>query len=69
VKVFEAKVTDGQGPAGEILAADGGLRIAAGGGRGAVEVLEVQPAGKARMTTGDWLRGARLTPGGGRRFV
>ncbi|HEV8616180.1 MAG TPA: methionyl-tRNA formyltransferase, partial [Methylomirabilota bacterium] len=37
------------------------------GGGGAVEVFEVQPAGKARMTTDDWLRGARLEPG--RRFT
>lgn len=67
VKLFEARVTEGQGTAGEILTADRGLRIAAGGGRGAVEVLEVQLAGKARMPAGDWLRGARLAPG--RRFT
>jgi methionyl-tRNA formyltransferase len=66
VKLFEARVTEGQGTAGEVLTADSGLRIATGGG-GAVEVQEVQPAGKARMSAGDWLRGARLAPG--RRFV
>jgi len=32
-----------------------------------VDVFEVQPAGKARMTADDWLRGARLPPG--RRFT
>jgi methionyl-tRNA formyltransferase len=68
VKLFEARAVEGRGAAGEIVAADGGLRIATGGG-GAVEVQEVQPAGKARMSAGDWLRGARLTPGGGKRFT
>jgi len=66
VKLFEARVTEGRGTAGEVLTADGGLRIATGGG-GAVEVQEVQPAGKARMAAGDWLRGARLAAG--RRFT
>ncbi len=68
VKLFEARAVEGRGAAGEILAVDGGLRIATGGG-GAVELQEVQPAGKARMSAGDWLRGARLTPGGGKRFT
>jgi methionyl-tRNA formyltransferase len=66
VKMFSARVADGRGQAGEVLAADGRLLIAAGGG-GAVEVFEAQPAGKARMTADDWLRGARLPPG--RRFT
>jgi len=68
VKLFEARVTEGQGTAGEILAADGGLRVATGGG-GAVEMQEIQPAGKARMSADAWLRGAKLSPGGGHRFV
>ena len=66
VKLYSARVADGRGPPGELLAADGRLLIAAGGGS-AVEVFEVQPAGKARMTADDWLRGARLPPG--RRFT
>jgi methionyl-tRNA formyltransferase len=66
LKLFGAHVADGRGPAGELLAADGRLLIAAGGG-GAVEVGEVQPAGKERMPAGEWLRGARL--GAGRRVV
>ena len=66
VKLFEARVTEGRGTAGELLSADGGLLIGTGGG-GGVEVQEVQPAGKARMSAGDWLRGAKLPPG--RRFV
>ena len=64
VKLYSARGSEGRGSSGELLAADGRLLIAAGSG--AVEVEEVQPAGKARMTAGDWLRGARLSPG--RRF-
>lgn len=61
VKLFSARVADGRGSPGALLAADGRLLIAAG--TGAVEVFEVQPAGKARMTADDWLRGARVAPG------
>ena len=32
-------------------------------GSGRVEIFEVQPAGKERMPTSDWLRGARLKAG------
>ena len=70
LKLYSARVAVGQGAPGELLTADGRLLIAAGiGGGGAVEVFEVQPAGKARMPIDDWLRGARLTPGGGKRFT
>ena len=62
LKLFGARVADGPGQAGEALTADGRLLIAAGSG-GAVEVEEVQPAGKARMGADDWLRGARFAPG------
>jgi len=65
LKLFSARPGDGRGAPGELLAADGRLLIAAG--TGAVEVFEVQPAGKARMPADDWLRGARLAPG--RRFA
>ncbi|MGH7530405.1 MAG: methionyl-tRNA formyltransferase [Gemmatimonadales bacterium] len=53
---------DRAGAPGEIIAADGSLLIGTGGG-GALEIFEVQPAGKARMAADDWLRGARLAPG------
>jgi len=65
LKLYGARVSDGQGEAGEVLTAAGRLLIAAGSG--AVEVLEVQPTGKGRMTANEWLRGARLPPG--RRFT
>jgi methionyl-tRNA formyltransferase len=65
LKLYSARAADGHGAAGELLATDGRLLIAAGSG--AVEVFELQPAGKARMAADDWLRGARLAPG--RRFT
>jgi methionyl-tRNA formyltransferase len=67
LKLYSARVAAGQGAPGELLTADGRLLVASGSG--AVEVFEVQPAGKARMPIDDWLRGARLTPGSGKRFT
>ena len=61
VKLFDARAVEGEGTPGAVLHADRRLLIAAG--REAVEVLELQPAGKGRMTVDDWLRGARLAPG------
>lgn len=71
VKLFSPRVMappfPGTGAPGELLSAEGSLVIAAGpfkdAGGGAVEFFEVQPAGKARMSADDWLRGARLAPG------
>ena len=55
VKFFGARVAEGRGAPGQVLAADGRLVIAAGGG--AVAVEEVQPAGKSPMTAAEWIRG------------
>src|SRR6266566_7680166 len=71
LKLFNPKVNEppfpGTGAPGEVLVADGSLVIATGPftdtAGGTVEIFEVQPAGKARMTTDDWLRGARLKAG------
>jgi len=71
LKLFNPKVNEppfpGTGAPGEVLSADGSLVIAAGPFKdtagGTVEIFEVQPAGKARMTTDDWLHGARLKAG------
>ena len=70
IKLFTPKVTEarfpGTGEPGEVLSADDSLVIATGpskDGRSSVEVFEVQPAGKERMPTKDWLRGARLNAG------
>ncbi|HYT83761.1 MAG TPA: methionyl-tRNA formyltransferase [Gemmatimonadales bacterium] len=61
LKLFDARVADVRGTAGELLTADGRLLIAAGSG--AVEIEEVQPAGKERMPAGEWLHGARVAAG------
>jgi methionyl-tRNA formyltransferase len=71
LKLFNPKVIEppfpGTGAPGEVLSADGSLVIATGPFKdtasGTVEIFEVQPAGKARMTTDDWLHGARLKAG------
>jgi methionyl-tRNA formyltransferase len=71
IKLFNPKVNEtpfpGTGAPGQILSADGTLVIATGpfkdSAGGTVEIFEVQPAGKARMTTDDWLRGARIKAG------
>ncbi|OLC07701.1 MAG: methionyl-tRNA formyltransferase [Gemmatimonadetes bacterium 13_1_40CM_66_11] len=73
IKLFNPKVneptppTPGTHAPGEVLSADGSLVIATGPFKdtagGTVEIFEVQPAGKARMTTDDWLHGARIKAG------
>jgi methionyl-tRNA formyltransferase len=67
VKLFGAAITQGSGPEGTILAVGRSLTVA--GGVGAMEVQEVQPAGRRRMSAAAWARGR---PGGreveGRRF-
>ena len=64
VKLFRAVVKEGRGDPGTVLAADSRLLIATG--QGAVEVEEVQPAGKERMSAADWIRGRGAAVG--RRF-
>jgi methionyl-tRNA formyltransferase len=61
VKLFGGFPVDGQGEPGEVVRADERLAIACG--MGAVEVEEVQPAGKARMPAGDWVRGRGVAAG------
>ena len=69
VKLFGATALNhGGGSApGEVLVADAHLVIATGGKgqgvKGAVDVEEVQPAGKRRMDAGDWTRGKKVGPG------
>ena len=52
--------SDAEGPAGTVLPGDG-LRVACGSG--AVDLLEVQAAGKGPMPAEDWRRGARVAAG------
>jgi methionyl-tRNA formyltransferase len=62
VTVWRAHALAGGGvdPGAVTVDAPRSLRIAAGDG--AVEVLELQPAGKRRMTAGEYLRGLRAPP-------
>ena len=55
-KIWAARARAEDAPAG--LAAEGG-RLVAGCGRGSLEILELQPPGRARMDTGAFLRGWR----------
>ncbi len=67
VKLYRAHVVEdgGAGGAGgapgEIRTTDEGLRIATG--QGVVQVEEVQPAGKPRMSAADWMRGRGVRDG------
>lgn len=58
VKLLRSRLAEGHGRPGEVLE---GLTVACG--RGAVEITELQPEGKPRMTAEAYLRGARLAPG------
>lgn len=61
VKLFGATVVEGEGRPGEVLEGAARLRIAAG--HGVVEISEVQPAGRARMSAEAWRRGRGARPG------
>jgi len=61
VKLFGAAATDRAGEPGRVLAA--GDRLVVGTGRGALEVREVQPAGRIRLTVGDWVHGRGIAAG------
>ena len=58
---FRAKPIEGDGLPGEVLAVSPRLRVATG--RGAVEISEVQPAGKSRMEAEAWGRGRGVRTG------
>ena len=59
IKVLRSKVASGQGAPGALL--DDALTIACG--QGALQILDVQRAGKAPMKADEFLRGARLSKG------
>ena len=59
VKVHMAKPEDGNGDAGEVL--DDRLLIACG--EGALRIIELQPAGKPKMSAEDFLRGTSVPKG------
>lgn len=54
IKLHKTRLADGSGRAGEIISLEP-LTVACGSG--AVEILELQPEGKKKMTAADFLRG------------
>jgi methionyl-tRNA formyltransferase len=59
VKVLRTRLAEGRGPAGALL--DDALTVACG--QGALQLVDVQRAGKAPMKADEFLRGARLAKG------
>lgn len=59
--VDRVEVVEGTGSPGEVL--DAGKRLVVACGEGSVELQQVQPAGKRRMTAEEFLRGASLEAG------
>jgi methionyl-tRNA formyltransferase len=60
VKVLRSRLAEGEGLPGELIG-DGSFIVACG--TGAVQLVELQRAGKAPMGADDFLRGARMTHG------
>ena len=60
VTLWRATAVTGDGPAGTVGAGREALRIATG--EGALDVEELQPAGKRRMTAAEFLRGRQPPP-------
>jgi methionyl-tRNA formyltransferase len=61
VKLFGARTADARGAPGTVLRADSALVIATGDR--AIEVGELQPAGKPRMDAAAWIRGRGVAAG------
>jgi len=63
LKIHRVQVVPGTGEPGAVIRADGrtGLMVAAG--KDALSLLNVQPAGKGRMSGADFVKGYRVAPG------
>lgn len=61
LKLFGAREAPGSGEPGTVLEA--GTRLVVAAGSGAVEISEVQPAGKTRLPVEAWVRGRGITTG------
>ncbi len=61
LRISSARLRSESGEPGTVIAAKPGLVVAFGAG--SLELLEVQPEGKKRMTGKDFANGARLVPG------
>lgn len=62
LKVWRAAIAEGEGAPGEIIGASSEGPVVATGD-GAIRLEEVQPAGKARMSGGDFANGYQPEPG------
>lgn len=60
VKLFGARAANGSGEPGTVIQSGGTIVVAAA--VGAVEISEIQPAGRKRMNVGDWTRGRGNAP-------
>ena len=63
LKVHRAAVTAGSGAPGEVILADSKEGLVVAAGSGALALLEVQPAGKRRMSGAELVRGYRAAAG------
>jgi methionyl-tRNA formyltransferase len=61
LKLFGARVAEGAGRPGEVLAAGDSLRVAAGAG--ALELSDLQPAGRKRMSARAFVNGRGIARG------
>ncbi len=61
LKVHAMRLATGQGRAGEILRLEDGVVVATADG--ALELLEVQPEGKAKMSALEWVKGFQIKIG------
>jgi len=63
IKLLGARLAAGAGPPGRLIAADAGQGLIVACGEAAVQILEVQRAGKRPMPAAEFLRGTKLVPG------
>lgn len=63
VKLFRPRPEAATGIPGVVLEADSRTGILVACGEGSVRLEEVQPAGKRRMSAGDWVRGRGIAAG------
>jgi methionyl-tRNA formyltransferase len=63
LKLYGARAAPGSGAPGEVLAAGDSLLVACGPGGGAVEIAEVQAAGRGRMTVRAFVNGRGIAVG------
>jgi methionyl-tRNA formyltransferase len=63
VKLFYPRIEVREGEPGVVIEVDDEVGILIGAGEHAVRIREVQPAGKRRMTAGEWIRGRGVAAG------